>query len=134
MDFAAGRLRALAAVDLLNEGVDVPDVNMLAFMRATHSRRIFVQQLGRGLRLARGKKKVVVLDFVSDIRRIAEVVRMDREAKAGKIAPEAVYLKDGFVRFDDERAGPFVEEWIKDVADLSDEHESCEMIFPEYAQ
>ena len=134
MDFAAGRLRALVAVDLLNEGVDVPDVNILAFLRATHSRRIFVQQLGRGLRLACGKNKLVVLDFVSDIRRIAEIVRMDREAKAGKIAPEAVYLKDGFVRFDDERAGPFVDEWIKDVADLSDEHESSELIFPESTQ
>ena len=134
MDFASGRLQALAAVDLLNEGIDVPDVNMLAFLRATQSRRIFVQQLGRGLRLACGKRKVVVLDFVSDIRRLAEVVRMDREAKAGKIASEAVYLKDGFVRFDDERAGPFVEEWINDVADLSDQHESCELIFPEYVQ
>lgn len=133
MDFAAGRLKALTAVDLLNEGIDVPDVNMLAFMRATHSRRIFVQQLGRGLRLANGKRKVIVLDFVSDIRRMAEVMRMERDAKAAKVAPEAVYLKDGFVRFDDERAGPFVEEWIKDAADLSDENDSYELTFPEMA-
>lgn len=130
MDFAAGRLKALTAVDLLNEGIDVPDVNMLAFMRATHSRRIFVQQLGRGLRLASGKRKVVVLDFVSDIRRMAEVMRMDREARVAKMAPEAVYLKDGFVRFNDERAGPFVDEWIKDAADLSDENDSYELTFP----
>ena len=134
MDFSAGRLQALTAVDLLNEGIDVPDVNMLAFMRATHSRRIFVQQLGRGLRLAHGKRKVVVLDFVSDIRRLAEVMRMNREAKAGKMAPEAVYLKDGFVRFDDERAGPFVEEWIKDAANLSDKNESYALTFPGYPQ
>ncbi len=134
MDFAAGRLKALSAVDLLNEGIDVPDVNMLAFMRATHSRRIFVQQLGRGLRLARGKKKVVVLDFVSDIRRLAEVMRMEKEARAAKVAPEAVYLKDGFVRFDDERAGPFVEEWIKDVADLSEENDSYELTFPDISR
>ena len=93
-----------------------------------------MQQLGRGLRLAHGKRKVVVLDFVSDIRRLAEVMRMNRKAKAAKMAPEAVYLKDGFVRFDDERAGPFVEEWIKDVADLSDENESCALTFPEYLQ
>ena len=134
MDFSAGRLQALAAVDLLNEGIDVPDVNMLAFMRATHSRRIFVQQLGRGLRLTHGKRKVVILDFVSDIRRLAEVMRMDREARATKMAPEAVYLKNGFVRFDDDRADSFVEEWIKDVADLSDENESYELTFPEYVQ
>jgi len=40
------------AVDVMNEGIDVPDVNILVFLRATHSRKIFVQQLGRGLRLA----------------------------------------------------------------------------------
>ena len=55
----------LTAVDLLNEGVDVPDVNILCFARVTHSRRIFVQQLGRGLRLREGKSHVLVLDFVS---------------------------------------------------------------------
>ena len=134
MDFAAGRLKALAAVDLLNEGIDVPDVNVLAFMRATHSRRIFVQQLGRGLRLAHGKKKVLVLDFISDVRRLAELMRMDKEARAAKAVPEAVYLKDGFVRFDDERASPFVQEWIKDVADLSDENDSYELTFPDISQ
>ncbi len=131
MDFAAGRIKALTTVDLLNEGIDVPDVNMLAFMRATHSRRIFVQQLGRGLRLAHGKRKVVVLDFVSDIRRLTEVIRMDREARTAKVAAEAVYLRNGFVRFNDERAGTFVDEWIKDTADLSDENDSYELTFPE---
>ena len=57
MDFTAGRLAALTSVDVLNEGIDVPDVNILVFLRATHSRRIFVQQLGRGLRLAQEKRK-----------------------------------------------------------------------------
>jgi superfamily II DNA or RNA helicase len=130
MEFAAGRLKALSAVDVLNEGIDVPDVNMLAFMRATHSRRIFVQQLGRGLRLSPGKRKVVVLDFVSDIRRLAEVAQMDHEARAAKLAPEALYLREGFVRFDNERTGTFVEEWLKDVADLCDENDAFELTFP----
>ena len=57
LDFRAGRIPILAAVDILNEGVDVPDVNILAFARVTHSRRIFVQQLGRGLRLREGKDR-----------------------------------------------------------------------------
>jgi superfamily II DNA or RNA helicase len=48
--FAGGALDFVTTVDLFNEGVDVPDVDMIVFMRSTHSRRIFVQQLGRGLR------------------------------------------------------------------------------------
>ena len=38
----------MCCVDILNEGIDVPDVNIVVFQRVTHSRRIFVQQLGRG--------------------------------------------------------------------------------------
>ncbi|WP_411556987.1 DEAD/DEAH box helicase family protein [Plantibacter sp. MPB07] len=70
-DFADGRIGIICAVDVLNEGIDVPDVNLIVFQRVTHSRRIFVQQLGRGLRLAPGKSSVIVLDFVSDVRRFA---------------------------------------------------------------
>ncbi|MBC7077076.1 MAG: DEAD/DEAH box helicase family protein, partial [Synergistales bacterium] len=48
LNFSSGKIKAVTAVDVLNEGIDVPDVNILVFLRATHSRRIFVQQLGRG--------------------------------------------------------------------------------------
>jgi superfamily II DNA or RNA helicase len=130
MEFAAGKLTALVAVDVLNEGIDVPDVNILAFMRATHSRRIFVQQLGRGLRLAEGKRKVVVLDFVSDIRRLAEVTRMDHEARNASLSPEALYLRDGFVRFRDLKTKSFVDEWLRDIADVSDASDNHELTFP----
>ena len=77
-DFAAGKTEILCACDLLNEGIDVPDVNLVVFQRVTHSRRIFVQQLGRGLRLSKTKKKVIVLDFVNDIRRFAEGLSLGR--------------------------------------------------------
>lgn len=70
--FRKGSLEIVTTRDLFNEGVDVPDVDMIVFMRVTHSRRIFVQQLGRGLRISPRKKKVVVLDFVSDLRRLAD--------------------------------------------------------------
>src|SRR5262249_37675410 len=53
--FRAGSIDILTTVDLFNEGVDVPDVDLIVFMRVTHSRRIFVQQLGRGLRIAPNK-------------------------------------------------------------------------------
>lgn len=130
MDFAAGRLSALVAVDVLNEGIDLPDANIIVFMRATHSRRIFVQQLGRGLRLAEGKDKVLVLDFVSDIRRLAEVSRMDHEARNSTLSQESLYLRNGFVQFQNADVRSFVDEWLNDVADVSEENESHELNFP----
>jgi len=75
-DFSEGRIGVMCVVDVFNEGIDVPDVNLVVFLRVTHSRRIFIQQLGRGLRIVRGKSKVIVLDFVSDIRRFAEGLDM----------------------------------------------------------
>ena len=83
-DFDDGAIHVVCAVDIFNEGIDVPDVNILVFQRVTHSRRIFVQQLGRGLRLAPGKDRVVVLDFVSDIRRFAAGLAL--EGRTGRPA------------------------------------------------
>ena len=76
----------VCAVDIFNEGVDVPDVNIIVFQRVTHSRRIFIQQLGRGLRLAPGKEKVIVLDFVSDIRRFAAGLDLKDKLEAAAMA------------------------------------------------
>jgi superfamily II DNA or RNA helicase/Holliday junction resolvase len=114
--FRTGALDFVCTVDLLNEGVDVPDVDMIVFMRATHSRRIFVQQLGRGLRISATKNKVVVLDFVTDLRRIAEVVMLDTAAKGEGI--EHLALGNRIVAFSDQSAGSFLNEWILDQADL----------------
>jgi superfamily II DNA or RNA helicase len=80
--FRIGRVPMVTVVDIFNEGVDVPDVNIICFARVTHSRRIFVQQLGRGLRLREGKDRVVVLDFVTDIRRIAAALDIKRSLAA----------------------------------------------------
>ena len=60
----AGRVRALFAVDLFNEGVDLPEVDTLLFLRPTESALVFLQQLGRGLRRFEGKDCVTVLDFI----------------------------------------------------------------------
>ncbi len=75
--FRLGRVPIITCVDVFNEGVDVPDVNLIAFLRVTHSRRIFVQQLGRGLRLREGKDSLKVLDFVTDVRRVAAGLDLD---------------------------------------------------------
>lgn len=129
--FAAGEYQAVCAVDVMNEGIDIPDVNILVFLRATHSRRIFVQQLGRGLRLSEGKEKVIVLDFVSDIRRMAEMIEMNNEGKVKGAEKEVVYLQEGFVSFSDARVENFVNVWLEDVADLSGSDDEVKLTFPE---
>lgn len=129
--FASGTYQAICAVDVMNEGIDIPDVNILIFLRATHSRRIFVQQLGRGLRLSEGKDKVIVLDFVSDIRRMAEMIDMNNEGKVKGAEHEIVYLQEGFVSFSNARVESFVNMWLEDVADLSGSDDEVKPKFPE---
>lgn len=60
----SGEIRILFVVDIYNEGVDIPEVNTVLFLRPTESLTIFLQQLGRGLRLADGKDCLTVLDFI----------------------------------------------------------------------
>lgn len=68
-DLQKGTLRALFAVDLFNEGVDLPAVDTLLFLRPTESALVFMQQLGRGLRRFEGKDCVTVLDFIGQSHR-----------------------------------------------------------------
>lgn len=58
----------LFVVDIFNEGVDIPEVDTVLFLRPTESLTVFLQQLGRGLRLADGKESLTVLDFVGNAR------------------------------------------------------------------
>lgn len=127
--FRKGSLNAVTSVDIFNEGVDVPDVDMLAFMRVTHSRRIFVQQLGRGLRIASNKNKVVVLDFVSDLRRIAEVIDLQKSI-VGDV--EHLDLVERVVQFSDHGAGHFMFEWLLDQADLFNREGDSKLEMPQF--
>lgn len=58
----------LFVVDIFNEGVDIPEIDTVLFLRPTESLTVFLQQLGRGLRLAEGKECLTVLDFVANSR------------------------------------------------------------------
>ena len=60
----SGELRFIFVVDIYNEGVDIPEVNTVLFLRPTESLTVFLQQLGRGLRLAENKECLTVLDFI----------------------------------------------------------------------
>ncbi len=130
--FRAGLIDCLLSVEMLNEGIDVPDVNMVAFMRVTHSRRIFVQQLGRGLRVNPGKSKVLVLDFVADIRRIAAGLQMNREAAERGTEPEVIRYQDGrIVKFDNDAPASFFNEYLADVANIENMENGSRLRFPE---
>lgn len=58
----------LFVVDIFNEGVDIPEIDTVLFLRPTESLTVFLQQLGRGLRLSEGKDCLTVLDFVGNAR------------------------------------------------------------------
>ncbi|MGV0626471.1 DUF3427 domain-containing protein, partial [Mycolicibacter minnesotensis] len=62
-------INAIFAVDLFNEGLDIPEVDTVLFLRPTESATVFLQQLGRGLRLTHGKSVLTALDFVGHQRR-----------------------------------------------------------------
>lgn len=86
--FQAGQINIVISVNMLNEGVDVPEADCVVFLRVTDVKRIFFQQLGRGLRLSTGKRVVRVLDFVSAIERIVMILEMEETAKQ-RIKPES---------------------------------------------
>ncbi|MHC3460282.1 DEAD/DEAH box helicase [Streptomyces flavovirens] len=127
--FRNGDVPILTSVDILNEGVDIPDVNILCFARVTHSRRIFVQQLGRGLRLREGKERVTVLDFVSDLRRIAAALNMKRSLEGSEV--EVLdQVAPSQIEFNDQRVATLMEEWIRDAACLETAYDENRLQFP----
>ncbi|WP_417506850.1 DUF3427 domain-containing protein [Marinomonas gallaica] len=92
----SGQINVLCVVDIFNEGVDIPEVDTLLFLRPTESLTIFLQQLGRGLRLAEGKECCTVLDFVGNSRPEYDFANKFR-ALVGR-SPKAISdkIKQGF--------------------------------------
>lgn len=129
--FRLGRTPILTCVDVLNEGVDVPDVNVIAFLRVTHSRRIFVQQLGRGLRVAEGKTALKVLDFVTDIRRVAAALSLKRDLESREKEVLHLNAEESAIQFNDMTAGSFLEHWIQDAASLETAADEVTLQFPD---
>ena len=62
-------LKVLFTVDMFNEGVDIPSIDSVLFLRPTESPTIFLQQLGRGLRIAENKEYLTVLDFIGNYKK-----------------------------------------------------------------
>lgn len=92
-EFRAGRIPFIFSVDVFSEGVDVPEVNLVLFLRPTESLTVFLQQLGRGLRHHPEKDCLTVLDFIGQSHRryrcdrkfaallSRDRLRMDREVE-----------------------------------------------------
>ena len=122
-----GYVNVVCAVDIFNEGIDVPDVNILVFQRVTHSRRIFIQQLGRGLRVSEGKEKVIVLDFVSDIRRFAAGISLKDSLEPHSPTPTRIDLpnKVTFMKVggEDPQTETFLRQWLDDVVAIEESNE-----------
>lgn len=134
-NFSDGTVNVVCVVDIFNEGIDVPDVNILVFQRVTHSRRIFIQQLGRGLRISEGKNKVIVLDFVSDIRRFAAgIVLKDAITQHGNqpiridLPNKVTFMKVGG---EDPESESFLRQWLDDVVAIEESSEDASVLrFP----
>jgi superfamily II DNA or RNA helicase len=101
-DLRDGNVQVLFTVDLFNEGVDIPEIDVVLMLRPTESATIFLQQLGRGLRHSDGKDVLTVLDFVGhqnhqfrfDLRFRRMLGRTRRQLEAD-IADDFPYLPAG---------------------------------------
>ncbi|MEN8171159.1 MAG: DEAD/DEAH box helicase family protein [Pseudomonadota bacterium] len=83
--FRESEFSYILVCDLFNEGIDIPETNILIFMRYTGSRTIWLQQLGRGLRKTPNKEYVHVLDFVGSLERLNEVRELQSKINKTKI-------------------------------------------------
>ncbi len=94
--FREGTINTILTVDKFNEGIDIPQTNVVVFLRSTSSAGLFYQQLGRGLRKFNGKEGLLVLDFVANCQRIEliydftqriEAVKQELKKRKGVKAP-----------------------------------------------
>lgn len=91
-----GELKFIFVADLYNEGVDIPEVNTILFLRPTESLTVFLQQLGRGLRLQDDKECLTVLDFIGQAHKNYSFEEKFR-ALVGKTKHSIKhYVEDGF--------------------------------------
>lgn len=91
-EFHEGTLRVLCACDILNEGWDCPDVEVLLMARPTLSKVVYMQQLGRGTRKAPGKECLTVIDFVDNSTQYNHALSLNRVIGVGKYRPGGLLI------------------------------------------
>ena len=109
-----GEIRVIFSVDMFNEGVDIPAVDMVMFLRPTESPIVFLQQLGRGLRKSMGKEYLNVLDFIGNYEKAGRVRflltgKTFSETKTYNPADRTDYPDDCMIDFDLELIDLFAE-------------------------
>jgi len=122
-EFRENKYAVAFTVDLFNEGIDFPDVRVLLFLRPTESKTVFMQQLGRGLRLCSGKERVVILDFIGNYKKanrirqyLSKSSKEKRNPKTGRIEKIVYkYTPNCEVHFDEE---------VEEILDRQDRAES----------
>ena len=92
-----GEVRFIFVVDIYNEGVDIPEVNTVLFLRPTESLTVFLQQLGRGLRLSEDKECLTVLDFIGQANKKYNVEDKFASLLSNTTRGVTREIKDGFV-------------------------------------
>ena len=92
----SGELQILFAVDLFNEGLDIPEIDTVLFLRPTESAIVFLQQLGRGLRLHPSKSCLTVLDFIGQAHRSFRYDLRYRALLGGTRDQLEQQIKEGF--------------------------------------
>lgn len=95
-ELARGEINYLCVADILNEGIDIPEIDTVLFLRPTESLTIFLQQLGRGLRLADGKTSLTVLDFVAQANKSYNYERRFRALVGRTTKSISNEIKEGF--------------------------------------
>lgn len=100
-NFREGEYKYILVCDLFNEGIDIPETNVLIFMRYTGSRTIWLQQLGRGLRKTPNKEYVHVLDFVGSLERLNEVRELSRAVQKMPVDRESLIDDDERLSMDE---------------------------------
>ncbi|WP_404814403.1 DEAD/DEAH box helicase family protein [Clostridium algoriphilum] len=101
-------LNIIFSVDMFNEGLDIPEIDMILFLRPTESPTIFLQQLGRGLRKYKDKMYVNILDFIGNYKKAqlvpfflsGDLNDIAGKVKGGKLPKEEEYPDDSIVDFD----------------------------------
>jgi superfamily II DNA/RNA helicase len=140
----AGRLRCVFSVEVLGEGIDVPDVDCVLLLRPTESATVFTQQLGRGLRRAAGKSHLTVIDLIGQHRRefrfedrLKAIVDARRGPIIDQVAADFPFLPAGCtvdldrqsreIVLDNLRAAVRRSRWATLVADLRAEQDATQL-------
>jgi len=115
-----GEVSVLFTVDLFNEGVDIPSIDMVMFLRPTESPTVFIQQLGRGLRTSEGKRILTVLDFLGNYHTIGKIPSLlyGKEYTGGNISELNDSLPEGCTVDFDLRVIDLFKEWNKRNSDI----------------